>query len=451
MDILTRFVAMTLPARYRQFLDAPRPPSPMWAWLPASEDAPTATAAMAALTARFGAGLSMEMVSPPNAPHATWELTCAIPGGRRFSVWAQRSQKVESLHLQHDHHVLSEEEKDALAKSAWSLGVVLVFGDAPLDDFHFQLQALTAVAPGAIAAFDVAAYRLHHAEWVRESAKSAAPPSPTSLFVMHFVRDRDKPGWIHTHGLDRCGRLELELFDVTADASRLLGELVNSTAAFFLDQGLPTPGEAVEVGRDLPLLWLPWEEALSRSAPRHGGGKKDRDEVHGNPTAVLFAPGKKFLGYFGSGLKSPQSHLPVLEGSPILYVSNQHTRRMEVLSRERLPTLKALFGKLGANERFKFLVKLGYPTADPERFGSREHIWFEVHSFGGEHVDATCINQPHSVPALQEGLRGLHALELISDWTIFCPVGRFDAERVGLLVHVIDRAPDEVRAQLGLP
>ncbi|MDP1824400.1 MAG: DUF4026 domain-containing protein [Archangium sp.] len=441
---------MPLPDRYQQFLASPRPPSPMWAWLPASEEAPTATAAMAALTARFGAGLSMQMESPPKAPGAAWEINCRVPQGRTFSVWAQRSEKVETLHLQNDHHVLSEAEKQDLASSVWSLGVVLVFGDAPLDDFHFQLQALIAVAPQAVAAFDVAAYRLHHAEWVKESARSAAPPSPTSLFVMHFVSDAGKPGWIHTHGLDRCGRLELELFDITPDASRLLSELVNSTAAFFLEQGLPAPGETVEVGRDLPLLWLPWEEALSRVAPRHGGGKADRDAVHGNPTAVLFAPGKKFLGFFGSGLASAASHLPVLEGSPILYVSNSHTRRMEVLSRERLPTLKALFGKLGGNEQFKFLVKLGYPTADPEQFGSREHIWFEVHSFGGEHVDATCINQPHSVPALREGLRGLHALSLISDWTIFCPVGRFDAERVGLLVHVLESAPDELRTQLGL-
>lgn len=441
---------MALPARYQQFLAAPRPPSPMWAWLPASEEVPTATAAMSALTARFGPGLAMEMVAPPTPPDAAWELTCTLPTGRRFSVWAQRSAKVESLHLQNDHHVLSAAEQQALAGSAWSLGVVLVFGDAPLDDFHFQLQALIAVAPAAVAAFDVAAFRLHHAEWIRESALSAAPPSPTSLFAMHFVSDQGRPGWIHTHGLDRCGRLELELFDITPAASRLLSELLNSTAAFFLEQGLPSPGEAVEVGRDLPLLWLPWEEALSRRGPRYGGGKADRDEVHGNPTAVLFAPATKFLGLFGSGLASPASHLPVLEGSPILYVSNQHTRRMEVLSRERLPTLKALFGKLGANQHFKFLVKLGYPTADPERFGSREHLWFEVHSFGNEHVDATCINQPHSVPALREGLRGLHELGKISDWTIFCPVGRFDAERVGLLVHVLDSAPEELRTRLGL-
>jgi hypothetical protein len=440
---------MTLPAHYQAFLDAPRLPSPMWAWLPAGVEAPTVTAAMAALKERFKE-LSMELVSPTTIPGATWELKCTLSSSRTFTAWAQRSERVEALHLQTDHHVLTPAEREAINQSAWSLGVMVVFGVNPLEDLHFQLQALVALAPEAIAAFDLAAYRLHHAEWIKESARSAATPSPTSLFVMHFVSDAGKPGWLHTHGLDRCGRLELELFDVTPDDCRLLSELVNSTAAFFLDQGLPAPGEAVEVGRALPLLWLPWEEALARSKPKHGGSRADRDDTHGKPTAVLFAPGKKFLGYFGSGLASPSSHMPVLEGSPVLYVSNSHTRRMEVLSRERLPTLKALFGKLGGNEQFRFLVKLGYATVEPDQFGAREHIWFEVHSFGGEHVDATCINQPHSVPSLREGLRGLHELTLISDWTIFCPVGRFDAERVGLLVHVLDSAPEELRAQLGL-
>ena len=143
--------------------------------------------------------------------------------------------------------------------------------------------------------------------------------------------------------------------------------------------------------------------------------------MHGCPTAVLYAPGKKFLGLFGSGLKSLTSHLPVLEGSPILYVSNQHTRRMEVLSRARQALPDA-----------QVIMVTGHASVP------------------NEHVDATCINQPHSVPSLREGLRGLHELEKVSDWTIFCPAGRFDAERVGVLVHVLESAPPELKKEWGL-
>ena len=34
---------------------------------------------------------------------------------------------------------------------------------------------------------------------------------------------------------------------------------------------------------------------------------------------------------------------------------------------------------------------------------------------------------------------------------VFCPLGRFDAERVGVLVHLLDNAPDELRQKLTLP
>jgi hypothetical protein len=423
----------------------------MWAWLPQAREAPTATSVLEALQRRFGEGCTCAMRAPQLPIEASWEMECEVPDGeraRQVVVWAQKSPTPESLHVQGI--PLSVDEKAALQASRWSLGVVSHFGDDVLGDFQLQLQVLVAMAPNALAAFDAAACRMHHFEWVKESAASAAPPSPTSLFVMHFVSDEGQPGWLHTHGLARCGCLELEVFDVPRDASRLMGELVNSTAALLLERGYPEPGVALEVGRDLPLLWLPWEEALSTWRPKHGGGRDDRDELHGVPSGVLFAPKKKFLGLFGRKVALPLVHLPILEGSPVLYVSNAHTRRMEVLSRERLPTLRALFAKLGANEQFKFLVKLGFPT-DGGALGGREHLWFELHAFDGETVEATCINAPHAVAALAHGLRAKQPLALTSDWTIFCPLGRFDAERVGVLVHLLDSAPEEVAKSLGLP
>lgn len=436
------------PAPYRAFLEAPRLPSPLWAWLPGQEEAPAATSVMKALTARFGPELKMEMAAQPLFSAAAWEMSCTL-GGRQFSVWAQPNAGTDALHFQKDHRILSDEERRALDASRWCLGVVLTFGDEPLDDFHFQLRALAALAPSGLAAFDAAACRLHHFEWVKASAASAAPPSPASLFVMHYVGDGTKAGWLHTHGLQRCGSIELEMFDVGPDDSGLLAELLNSAAAYFLEAELPPPGEPVFVGRDLPLLWLPWEEALSRSPPRFGGGRDDRDDAHGLPSGVLFAPGKKVLGLFGSGLASPAVHRKVLDDSPILYVSNAMTRRMEILSREKLPVLQALFARLGANEHFRFLVKLGYPTVDATH-GEREHLWFHVHRFDGAQVEATCINSPHAVPSLHEGHRGTHALALMSDWTILSPLGRFDAERVGVLVHALEQAPPELLAELGL-
>ena len=63
-------------------------------------------------------------------------------------------------------------------------------------------------------------------------------------------------------------------------------------------------------------------------------------------------------------------------------------------------------------------LKIGYPTAsDPT---GREHLWFEVHGFDGERVDATLMNQPFDVPSLQHGQRG---------WTCGWPTCRTGSSR----------------------
>lgn len=422
----------------------------MWAWLPVSDELPSVTATLDALTARFGAALETRVSSPPYVSKAAqWEIECTLDR-RTFTVWGQKSESTDLLHIQNDHRVLSDDEKAALGASRWSVGVALRFGEDVLDDLHFQFRVLVAIAPNGLAAFDVAAYRLHHFEWVKDAARSSAPPSSDSLFTTHYVSNGPAPGWMHSHGLARCGVLELEAFDIPHDASGSIQHIVNTTASYLLERPLPPPGEPFLIGADLPVLWLPWEEALKRRGPRHGGGREDRDDVHGVPTAVLFAPAKKFLGFLGSGLASLTEHLPVLKGSPIFFISNAQTRRMEQLSRERLPDFRELFARYSKTGRFAFLVKLGYPTENGT-YGGREHLWFEVHAIEGEEVDATCINSPRAVPSLREGLRGRHALSLLTDWAIFSPLGRFDAERVGVLVHVLENPPAQLREALKLP
>ena len=66
-------------------------------------------------------------------------------------------------------------------------------------------------------------------------------------------------------------------------------------------------------------------------------------------------------------------------------------------------------------------MKIGYPTAsDPT---GREHLWFEVHGFDGDRVDATLINQPFDVPSLEQKARGWHAVADVSDWMVMSPAG----------------------------
>lgn len=428
---------------YEAALAAPRPLSPMTAWLPDGDGEPTSGELFKRLEARFGP-LHFEATPPPD--DAPWAFATTLEG-RPVTLWLQRPPRVDLDYVRQDLVVLTDDEQRALEQSRWAVGVGLRFDDAPLEVLHLQLRALAALAPNALLAFDHLAFRLHSFEWVRDAARSAVTPAPGELSVLHAATAPDGTQWLHTHGLSRLGRLELEMFDVPPGDAPLLAELLGTTAAFLLERPLPPPGGVFEVGHDFRLTWLPWEDAVT-THPKLGG-ERDRDALHRAPSAVLFAPGHKVLGLFGHAVEPITRFVPALEGAPTFHLLPTQTRRLALLARERLPAFRQLFALLGANRHFAFLVKLAFPTLDPV-FGREEHLWFEVHALGDDTVEATCTNTPRAVPALSEGQRATHHLDRLCDWAVACPLGRFDAERIEVLEHILTVAPDELRRDLEL-
>jgi hypothetical protein len=71
-----------------------------------------------------------------------------------------------------------------------------------------------------------------------------------------------------------------------------------------------------------------------------------------------------------------------------------------------------------------------YDADGAEEREDREHLWFRVHGQSPGSVDATLLNEPYRVAKLTEGMRGLHSLDLLSDWGVLCPHGRFSPDNV---------------------
>jgi uncharacterized protein YegJ (DUF2314 family) len=69
------------------------------------------------------------------------------------------------------------------------------------------------------------------------------------------------------------------------------------------------------------------------------------------------------------------------------------------------------------------IVKLGYRTDSGKDENDREHMWFEFHGMAGDKIDATLLNQPLQIADMKEGDRGLHPLDLLTEWTVLNPVG----------------------------
>ncbi len=437
---------MELPKSYKLFLASPSKfaPSIVQALLP--EDAPEPDlASMQRRLQESGLGrFRFEVATDPRQRGAVWRQTVRVA----FEGHADPAKLDLSLERvtsgpppMEGNRWLSDEERSAAEQSKWSISSEMQFGDQPLVDYHRQLQVLAAAAPDAPVVVDLPATAVRSGTWVRDVASASVPPSPLSLFQIHAVGPEGAGnGWLHTHGLIRCGLVELEMVDVPEEAAETLGEFMNTVASAFLDLGLPEAGETFAVGEGLDLVWLPWEEGIKHAPAGVWSEQAGREQGHGLPSGILFRPPS---GLLRKRYGNPAEHQTMLEENPIVWISDAETERMTILSRERLARFAALQARLGADEEnWMFLVKLGLPV-DPQQqppgeAGAFEHLWFQVHKITGDQIDATLLNQPYAIARLNEGQRGMHSLKPMSDWAIMCEEGRFNPDTIGQLERLLE-------------
>ncbi len=435
---------MDLPGDYETMLRLP-PPSILLGLVGARTDPPGPDAVRTAIEA---AGVEVSEIREPRgrvSPSSLWELGFELrwpdEESRFVSIWvepAPRSLLDPLLEGRLGGRGLGDEVRGEARGARFAMGVAAGFDAHPLLDFHRQLSLVHAITPGVALLVDTDALELRSPAWLMETATAEVPPSPRTLYSVHAVAGDDGPGhaedtpiWLHTHGLLRCGCIELDMVDVPRSASTLCADLLHTVAAMFLEWGVPPPDEPFLAGQGLELVWLPWDDAMDRLGRSVVGDRTDRQgDEHGGVRGVLFAPRQ---GLLRRRYLSPAVYQSVLEDNPLLYVSNLETERMAMLARERLPRFLRLVDRFAGTEGWRFLVKLGYPVDGAEDDNEREHLWFEVHAVDGAEVDATLLNEPYSVAQLHEGQRAHHRLSLLTDWSILSPEAQFDAESIEAL------------------
>lgn len=427
---------MAIPDHYLDLLEAPSP-STLVALLAPGSEVPSLADALASLE---GSSDVLEVApGEPAIDGAEWEIDIDVPGQEPGEVQPVRAwlEEAPSDFVLDETSPPSPDERDSSEERPplWSIVVSTHFGTSPLRDFHRLTRLLAALAPEAILVWDVDSLSARPGHWLSEVAAARTPPSPSTLFTIHDVApDGDGPHWLHTHGLGRCGALELDVLDVPPDGTGLMGQLINSVASLFMERGIPDPDDPFHAGQDLELVWLPWEDAMHQLPESLAGSGVDRDDAHTGARGVLFRPGEQ-------GYLSPASYLPLLRENPLLYVSDMETERMMLLASERLPRFLRLLSRFSGTEGWMFLVKLGYPVDGAEGPNDREHLWFEVHGYEGGEMDATLLNAPYRIARMHEGQRARHSLDRLSDWSVLCEHGRFDANTVVELERVLAEGP----------
>ena len=337
---------MKVPEVYESILDdewAP-PPSIMVGALPAGTPEPTVAGMQAQLREADLDITGIEVMSRPQGEGCVWRqtVTARLDGREeplQFDVWLESTIPTVSELISND--LVTEAERAGAAASEWSLGVSTQFGPEPLWDYHRQLQVLAKVVPDAVVVIDPGSAWVAPGAWARDVAASSVPPSPESMYRLHAVSDEEGRGngWIHSHGLLRCGLVEVEIVDVPDQATAAMGDLLNGVASVFLDLGMPSPGESFAVGGGLELVWLPWEAGIKHAPKGMWSQEEDRQDGHFLPSGILFTPAK---GLLRKRYGSPVKYVRRLEDNPVLWISTSETERMSTLARERLERFVAL-------------------------------------------------------------------------------------------------------------
>ena len=348
---------------------------------------------------------------------------------------------------------IDESEVKESQKQTLYMETSMYLGEKPLEGFHLQLKVLHTVVPQASLVLDFMPYRMLSGKWLSMAADSQIPPSPDYLYTIHAIYEGEEDSrryWLHTHGLNRCASVEIEILDIQNGAQQMY-DLIGIVAKMFIEKEIPKENEEFLVGYDglgINLCWERWEEVAPNLGEGKLGGLSDRQEgdIHANPSGILSA--------VENGIKtSPELYAKTLSENPIYYISNEETDRMSDLAKEHFhyfketftkqnqPKKKSLFGifsKKEDNQDWTFLVKLGLAT-DPEEGQDsmatpKEHLWFKVIEINEAGITGELVNDPYWIAKLKKGDKNTYPLEVLTDWVIYSPDNNYTPDSIYQIV-----------------
>ncbi len=333
-------------------------------------------------------------------------------------------------------HLFPDVDAEAVQAAEFGLAVEMEFGTNPLISYHLQLKLIYALLPDLLAVLDDSSEKILSGRWAVLAAQSTVPPAPRYLFTAQAVSGEDDCVWLHTHGLNRCGRPELEVLNSDKETYQTHYNTLETLALRLLDEEetpkCKEPFFLAYAAQDIPLVvtLIDWEEAVSCYPPEMLGGKKDREEGHNQDTCAIFVyPSQK--SFEEGNYSSLAIYDNVLKENPIYMLSNSETSRMKALAAERMEFLFQAF----SDKRNHLLVKIGLLMDKPHRTDTseREHIWFEVTDIQNGHITARLTQEPYYIEGIHEGHTGTYAPDDVTDWLIFTPERRLTPDDVYIL------------------
>lgn len=332
-------------------------------------------------------------------------------------------------------HFFPDLDIEAIRKVQYGLAVEMMFGADALSSYHLQLKLIHTMLPDALAVIDDSSEKILSGRWVALAAESSVPPAPRYLYTAQAVAGEEKDAcvWLHTHGLNRCGRPELEVLNSNKENYQEHYNVLETLANRMLeDEEIPAFGSPyflayVAEGIPLVVTLIDWEEAVELYEPDMLGGKKDRENGHNRDTCVVFV-------YPSQESAEKREFYPLdiydkyMKGNPVFLISIEETARMRAQAVERI---SYLFDAASDKDNH-LLVKLGL-TVDEEyktMENDKEHIWFELLEVSGNRFRAKLTQEPYYIKDMHQGFVGEYGPEDVTDWLIYTPGGRISPDDV---------------------
>ena len=334
-------------------------------------------------------------------------------------------------------HHLTEENYKIITESSVGLTVAMTFGNSILESYHLQLKILAEAVPEMAGVIDFCAEKILSGVWTKLAIEAEVPPCPDYIYSVQAISGENDEVWLHTHGLNRCGSIEVEILNSDKDnyknhfyilqtlAKRVISDnkFINEEEPFWIGR--------MNNGEDLVATWIDYNEALKKYDKNILGGLKDREDGHNENTGIvyLYLSEEDFE-------KKKYTHVSAvndyISDNLLMMYTNEETLRMSLLAIDRLDYFVEGIKK----DDIEGLMKIGLEVDDEyknEDDTFREHIWFHIKEVNGLRARGILTQEPYYIKDLKAETEMEVDLRHLTDWILYTPKGQITPDNAYLL------------------
>jgi uncharacterized protein YegJ (DUF2314 family) len=335
-------------------------------------------------------------------------------------LWAMRVRLVE---LPADMVVWLEKLNDASREASgvrdgWIIGVqtVLHSGD-PLTHFSNVMRLYSGADLHVESICDIATGRWFPRQILDTLFIDDTTQPPEEILwitrVVEAPEDSDPEemwAWVTTHGLARCGRVELEMLGVPAILTTEATYVVDGLAALTLESPLPAIGQAMSLGPNILVSLLECNTAVGMLKEEMPGF-----ENRTIPSVAITSPD-------GTSVFPLEALEALRSGETAVAKTTRFTKRQAAVARSEWSMLLDAAEQIGESEHATCMVQVPWTNTEDENSPS-EYLWFRITKVETPNIVGALAHTPKFATSLPEGHEESLSVEDITDWLVMTPVG----------------------------